>query len=927
MSASLAEVWGAFLSELETRNQRLLTELTAAWMDIDALTQTLSQALGDFDAQTAPPLKIESHQSLYSEVGRRLLAEPVSVFLKKRPLVRALAALRDYDSALDDLVRALPSEATVPVLEFAEIAGLKVGGWRKQWLGLKKSTSPVNLRAVLTTLLQRQLLRRSRLDGGLQLMLAQLSLHLPLAWQLCRRYGLSLLSGRSPDPDHWQAERGWWVQNAQKHAAKVVRLLEDYRHWVSQTPVQIASAVLRRAREVPAQKLSRMAEQRQHYVSYWSRQQRAVHSVLELERALLETAVSAAKEAAWTRDALDDEHAGLLQELDSVIDWLESWNSERKAESFPPPQAKLVSADERLNDWVRRVSANARALLPTAVEVVAPRNALPAWTNPWRKLEPEKTFQDALSRTGSEVALEGFREVEASHKALVREIERAREVVTFSYESAEAEPAEGMHILQEAVANALSLLHYQKRAAPDPGPTAEKSLTRALALTLLQTHVALEEGRLGLLAYLGRQTGVRRMEQLSSLALEIERTAVRKGSRAIREAYRRSLVAAGWIAPQPAPPAPVLQTSTLGQILETEFGVRDLPALYRRLFRLAPVEDPRFLVGRDQELAGLADALSQWESGRYAAVIIVGARGSGKTSILNCAAATIFSLLPVVRGQFCQRITSAPELEQFLCSLFQCSDKNELQSVLAQKRRVVMLEEMERTFLRKINGFDGLRRFLGLISSTWRTTLWILSINETSFRYLNAVFPLRQSFSHQVNAMSVSPEDMSNAVLQRHYLSGLRVEFTPPPEQDPRVGRLRRFLGLVDDPQELFFDGLYHQAEGIFRAAFELWQDCIERIEGGVVRMRQPLAPDYRPLLQELTMEDLFLLQAVLQHGGLNAEEVSECLGIDPQDSRRRLERLTNLEILEAEPLHPGLRIRPQAGRFVRDALHSQNLL
>lgn len=927
MSASLAEAWETFRSELEACNERLVTELSAAWLDVQALLQELSEALRDFDPAQPPAPRIGSHQSLYGEVGGRLLTEPLAVYLKRRPMARALAALRDHEAAVENLVRMLPAEVRVPALEFSDIAGLKTGSWRRLRLVWGRSGKAVNLRSAFTTEWQRQVLGRSRLDGALQLALAQASLHIPAAWQICRRHGLSMLSGRPPDPGAWEPERNWWIQTSEKLAARAVRLLEGYRRWAGLAPLQIARAVLRRAREVSSQKLKRMAEQRQVYVSYWSRQQRAVQSVLDLEQALLKTAVSAAKEAAWTMDALHDEHAGLARELDVVIEWLETWSAEREAESFPPPQARLLSAEERVNDWVRRAGACARALLPAAVETAVPWSALPGWRNPWRKLEPEKAYQDALHHIGREAALEGFREAEASHKAFVREIERAREVVTFSYEAAKAEGAEEMHLVQEAVANAVSLLHHQKRTATDAGSLAERSLTRALALTLLETHVSLEEGRLGLLAHLTRQTGVRRIEQLSSLALDAERTIVRKGSRAIRKIYQQALEATGWAAPRPAPPAPVVRRATLAQILEMDFGVRDLPALYRRLFRLAPVEDPRFLVGRDAELAGLADALSQWESGRDAAVIVVGARGSGKTSILNCAAATIFSFAPIVRGQFCERIVSARQLEQFLRNLFQCSEQEELQSALLQKRRVVMLEELERTFLRKINGFEGLRSFLNLISSTSRTTLWILSINETSFRYLDAAVPLRQSFTHRVNAMSVRPEDVSNAVLHRHYLSGLRLEFAPPPGKDPRVSRVRRFLGLEEDPQQLFFDGLYQQAEGIFRAAFELWQDSIERIEGGAVHMRQPLAPDYRPLLRELTMEDLFMLQAVLQHGGLTVEEAAECLRIAVEDSRRRLEKLTSLEILEAEPLHPGLRIRPQAGRFVRDALHRQNLL
>jgi hypothetical protein len=380
------------------------------------------------------------------------------------------------------------------------------------------------------------------------------------------------------------------------------------------------------------------------------------------------------------------------------------------------------------------------------------------------------------------------------------------------------------------------------------------------------------------------------------------------------------------VVPESEPMAPVAERARLGRILETQFGSRDLPMLYRRLFRLAPVEDPRFLVGREAEMQGMTGALAQWESGRGVSVIVIGARGSGKTSLLNCAVAGVLSHVPLVRGQFCERITAPDRLEHFLLHLLGSPD-GDLGSVLSQRKRVVVLEEFERTFLRTMNGFAALRWFLELIEATAETTLWVLSINETSFRYLDAATGLSRSFSHRINAMAVKRADVTNAVMQRHNLSGLRLQFAPPPREDPRVSKARRWVGLEEDPQELFFEALYRQSEGIFRSAFELWQDSIDRVEGGVVHMRQPLHPNYRPLFRELSLEDLLTLQAIMQHGGLTGEETARVFASGANECRRRMERLLSLEVLEPEPQCPGLRVRPQAGRFVRDALHSHNLL
>jgi hypothetical protein len=69
------------------------------------------------------------------------------------------------------------------------------------------------------------------------------------------------------------------------------------------------------------------------------------------------------------------------------------------------------------------------------------------------------------------------------------------------------------------------------------------------------------------------------------------------------------------------------------------------------------------------------------------------------------------------------------------------------------------------------------------------------------------------------------------------------------------------------------------------------------------------------------------MLKAILEHGSLTAEEITLVLATDPQDSLRRLKRLNMLEILEPEPAGPGSRVRPEAGRLVRETLSRRNLL
>src|SRR6185295_11568565 len=101
----------------------------------------------------------------------------------------------------------------------------------------------------------------------------------------------------------------------------------------------------------------------------------------------------------------------------------------------------------------------------------------------------------------------------------------------------------------------------------------------------------------------------------------------RTSAKTLRSTFDWGLVTLGWVPPPTRKVQPVEERARLSRILEIQLGARDLPALYRRLFRIEPVEDARFLIGRDAELAGLSRALDRWRTGTGAAILIVGDRG------------------------------------------------------------------------------------------------------------------------------------------------------------------------------------------------------------------------------------------------------------------------------------------------------------
>jgi hypothetical protein len=659
------------------------------------------------------------------------------------------------------------------------------------------------------------------------------------------------------------------------------------------------------------------------YTGYWSRQAKAVRAHHELERDLAKAGAMAVAATKAAIESVESEHAGLLRELEAVENWLSTWNAGR-SQMFPAANAEMAAAADRSRDWANAMIAAGEAALPVTIETVDPNQALPSWRSPWRQIQARENFLKPLESTGRRLAVRGLMGAESAHRAVIREIERAREVVSYGLEGVQSGTAEDARIAEEAVANSLGLIERQRRRAPDVRKLVEPSLVEATASVLAECTSAIERSRLGFLARLLRERGRRSLKTAIPIAAAYLREGARVGLDGTGRGYHGLLV---WLEWEQAPAARMEHVHHRASLQVDPRSVEratELPMIYQRLFRLEPLRDPRFLVGRQAEMSALEDIRRIWESGHTVSAVVVGERGSGKTSLLNCAEVRVFAGADVIRASFRNRIVSADEMDLYVRGLLRLEAGA---PPTAAARCVVMLEELERSFLRRSVGFAGLTRLLGWINDTSRSVLWILGVNKTAFSYLNAATGLDRYFSHRINAAAVEPDTLSEAILLRHNLSGMRLRFVHAPRQRALVRRVQRLLGLDRPSRDRFFSALYEQSEGIYRSAFEIWHACIDHADGGVLTMSFPPEPDFGTLVRELSRDDLFALQAILQHGSLLVEEHAAIFGCSQQTSDMLFEGLVDRGLLEPEPQAPGWRVRSEAGYIVRKALYGVNLL
>jgi hypothetical protein len=168
---------------------------------------------------------------------------------------------------------------------------------------------------------------------------------------------------------------------------------------------------------------------------------------------------------------------------------------------------------------------------------------------------------------------------------------------------------------------------------------------------------------------------------------------------------------------------------------------------------------------------------------------------------------------------------------------------------------------------------------------------------------------------------------MRDAILLRHNLSGLRLQFSLPPEERTIGSRIRNRLRGQADPEQMFFDQLARESGGVFRTAFEIWLGQIDAAQAGALVMNPLAAPDLSPVIAALDLDDLFALAAVLQHGSLTPEEHATIFQRSLAASQAQIDELLAREIIEPDPHRTGFRVRPEALRVVKEALYRRNLL
>lgn len=322
-----------------------------------------------------------------------------------------------------------------------------------------------------------------------------------------------------------------------------------------------------------------------------------------------------------------------------------------------------------------------------------------------------------------------------------------------------------------------------------------------------------------------------------------------------------------------------------------------LPLVYRRLFSDAALEAADLLTGRRSELERARKVLDGELGGRLRSVAVVGPAGVGKRAMVAALARKV-NTRNIERIKLTEPVTVA-EVEAWFAA--------------PQNDRLVVLEGFEWLFTMSPSGMKPLRAFArGLVRDDGRNR-WLVAAPTPLWAFANRVAELADAFAEIIELEPLDANDLAQAILARHSMSGYALRF----EGDPGLGwRLRQLLRPSahpdDRPREAWFAALHASSGGLLNDGLRLWMASISAVvedKNEVVVGEIPPTPIMA--IHDLPDQDLLTLRQVGRQGVMDVPIYAWLFRTSEIAAEAHLAHLAHLGLLH----------RTEAGYAVADHL------
>ena len=298
-----------------------------------------------------------------------------------------------------------------------------------------------------------------------------------------------------------------------------------------------------------------------------------------------------------------------------------------------------------------------------------------------------------------------------------------------------------------------------------------------------------------------------------------------------------------------------------------------LPLIYQHLFENVPIKEFNLFLSREAAIKILNTAYNDWLIYNFAATLVIGENGSGKSSLLYYYSKTLKSKYRILSFRVSEFYYTENDYFRLVREIFGQDNLADDQSIADfitsfKERRIVMIDGIERLFLRKVNGFTCLQKLLSLIVSTNHQIFWICSSAKYASVYLNKTIALSEHFDYSINIDSLNSQQLRDIVLKRNRLSGYYITYIM--GSGVEVNAKTKHLTQVE-LEDKFFAELNEFAGSNISLSLNYWLQSIHSIGEEHVEIGDFITPDFG-FLETISPEKAYTLLVVVMHGKISVE-------------------------------------------------------
>ncbi|GAB4565045.1 MAG: hypothetical protein Tsb0020_15640 [Haliangiales bacterium] len=333
-----------------------------------------------------------------------------------------------------------------------------------------------------------------------------------------------------------------------------------------------------------------------------------------------------------------------------------------------------------------------------------------------------------------------------------------------------------------------------------------------------------------------------------------------------------------------------------GRVLER---VEVLPQDLRAAFpagALTPSDRPV----KTKVLAEIRDAFAAWQEQRVqGSVVIVGARGMGKSTVLSMLESELgapitsvevttkyvesAALIAALGGLLELAVPAAQGGEETIGPVVFSSEEDLIQAIRDQGPRIMALDGCHNFFLRQVDGFRAWETFTRVVNQTCEQVFWVLGFNDVAWDYLANIAGGVAYFRRVVKMPPWTDEELRRLILTRMRRAGYRSNFT-----DLLVTNIE---GVGTRAQIIrtsrgYFRLLWDFTAGNPRIATHFWlRSLVPDEESRTARVHLFAAPRMQAL-EALSDDMAFVLTAVVEHENIDVDELAAVSNLSPDFCR-----------------------------------------